>query len=67
MNNINVILKDAVAVWTSFVGEKKTRFEKLADGNWFDWATHVVYDDKWFRDTLSQMAFGKEYDVEYAG
>lgn len=65
-NNINVILKDAVAVWTSFVGDKKTRFERLMDGKWFDWATHVIYDDKWFRNALSQMEFGKEYVVEYA-
>lgn len=66
MNNINAILKDAVAVWTSFVGDKKTRFERLVDGKWFDWATHVIYDDAWFRNALSQMEFGKEYVVEYA-
>lgn len=66
MNNINVILKDAVAVWTSFVGDKKTRFERLVDGKWFDWATHVIYDDKWFRDTLSTMTNGEDYIVEYA-
>lgn len=66
MTNINVILKDAVAVWTSFVGDKKTRFERLVDGKWFDWATHVIYDDKWFRDTLSTMTNGEDYIVEYA-
>ena len=66
MNNINAILKDAVAVWTSFVGDKKTRFERLVDGKWFDWGTHVIYDDAWFRNALSQMEFGKEYVVEYA-
>lgn len=66
MNNINVILKDAVAVWTSFVGDKKTRFERLVDGKWFDWSTHVIYDDKWFRDTLSTMTNGEDYIVEYA-
>lgn len=65
MKNINVILKDAVAVWTSFTGEKKTRFERLVNGKWFDWATHVIYDDSWFRDTLSKMTYGEEYIVEY--
>lgn len=66
MNNMNAILKDAVAVWVDITGiGKKSRFEKLLDGRWFDWKTHVSYDGDWFKNTLSKMTFGEEYVVEY--
>lgn len=67
MNNMNVILKDAVAVWTSLNGDKKTRFERLVDGRWFDWGTHTSYDNDWFKKALSKKTFGEEYTVEYVG
>ena len=67
MNNVNVILKDAVAVWTSLNGGKKTRFERLVDGRWFDWGSRVSYDADWFKKALSKKTFGEEYTVEYVG
>lgn len=67
MNNVNVILKDAVAVWTSLNGDKKTRFERLVDGRWFDWGTHTSFDNDWFKKALSKKTFGEEYTVEYVG
>ena len=68
MNNINAILKDAVAVWANLknINGKKTRFERLVDGRWYDWASRNVYGDDYFRKTLENMIFGKEYVVEYA-
>lgn len=66
MNNMNAILKDAVAVWVDITGiGKKSRFEKLLDGRWFDWNTHVSYDGDWFKNALSKKTFGEEYVVEY--
>ena len=66
MNNMNTILKDAVAVWVDITGiGKKSRFEKLLDGRWFEWKTHISYDGDWFKNALSKMTFGEEYVVEY--
>lgn len=66
MNNINAILKDAVAVWVDITGiGKKSRFEKLLDGRWFEWKTHVSYDGDWFKNALSKKTFGEDYVVEY--
>lgn len=64
-DNIDRILKKAVAVWVDIDGKgKKSRFEKQLDGNFFEWDTNVIFDGAWFRERLSTLKLGIDYFVE---
>lgn len=66
-DDINHILKNAVAVWVDLEGNGiRSRFEKQLDGSFFEWDTNVIFDGDWFREKLSELVFGIDYFVEYA-
>lgn len=66
-DDINRILKHAVAVWIDLNGRGTlSRFEILIDGNFFEWDTNVIFDGDWFREKLSALTAGIDYLVEYA-
>lgn len=66
-NDINRILRHAVAVWVD-LNRRGTlsRFEIQIDGNFFEWDTNVIFDGDWFRERLNGLTLDTDYFVEYA-
>lgn len=66
-NNAKSVLKNAVGMYADFFGTgKKTWYEPLVSGGWFDWSTRRTIPTEEF-ESLVHSVTEKEMNITYVG